>query len=353
MVALNSKVLRLAVTNLHRILSELIYLKFGIDFTRPVQIYGIVNRHCNLRCKMCNCWRTENTELPASVWIHALKSLKEFVGTFNINFSGGEPLLKKDLFEILEFCGKENIIAGITTNGLLLNKEKVKRIIDCGLFNVNISIDSLDDKIYDKIRGVPGYLSRVKENVNYLKDYKEKAGSDLKIIVKPTVCSENLHCLNEIVEYAKETGITGVNFQPIFKWSEESNEMFKVDFETLDKTVEQLIEMKNEGYPILNSEANIRQWVDHFKCNIPQRHSPCRVALRNITIKATGDIVLCGFIDSLIGNIQNDDIGTIWYSQETKKLKTALVGCKRLCTATCVVKRNWRDYIDLFSRFMR
>ena len=354
MIALNSKVFKVAIATTRNKLAETVYLKTGVDFTKPVQIYGTVNRRCNSRCRMCTCWRMEDDELPASVWIRALQSLKKFVGTFNINFSGGEPLLKSDLFEILEFCSKENIMAGITTNGILLNKEKVKRIIDCRLFNVNISIDSMEDRIHDGIRGVPGMLARVKGNIDYLNECKKKAGTDLKIIVKPIVCAENLHSLDKIVEYAKKMDITGVNFQPIFKWSDESKEMLNVDFESLNTMIEKLIKMKQGGYPIINSEAAIRQWTDHFKGIIPQRNSPCVVSLRNITIFSNGDIVPCGFEGSRIGNIQNDaDIKTVWYSEKAKKLRKSLVGCKRLCTATCVVKRNWRDYFTLFARFVR
>ena len=91
-------------------------------------------------------------ELPAAVWTAFLKELKDFSGTFSINFSGGEPLLQTDLFEILEFCQRERIIAGIITNGLLLNGTNAKRLIDCGVFNINVSIDSMSDDVHDAMK---------------------------------------------------------------------------------------------------------------------------------------------------------------------------------------------------------
>jgi MoaA/NifB/PqqE/SkfB family radical SAM enzyme len=110
--------------------------------------------------------------------------------------------------------------------------------------------------------------------------------------------------------------------------------------------------MKKEGYNILNSEASIRQWLPHFNEEIPERNSPCAVALRNLNIISNGDVSMCGFRESKIGNIKNDDFREMWHSERTQKLRKALVNCKKLCTATCVIKRSWKDYIDLFVKLM-
>ncbi len=349
-----SKVIRLSIANLQNKLAESLYLKTGIDYTRPTQIYGLVNKRCNLRCKMCNCWRVKDVELPASVWIKTLKSLKELVGTFLINFSGGEPLLKKDFFEIVKFCQKEGILVGITTNGLLLNKEMVNRIVDHEVFSVNISIDSMEDKVHDGLRGKPGLLAKIKNNINYLKEYKNKERIDLKIILKSIVCAENIHGLDKIVEYAKEEELTGVNFQPIFDFSEESKGMLNLDYTLFEIMIKRLISMKANGYHILNTKENILQWPDYFKKKIPQRYFPCTVPLRNFIILPNGNIVLCGFLENtIIGNIKDDDIGKLWYSKKTKELRANMIDCKKICLATCVAKRNLKDYGALFKSFMR
>ena len=74
--------------------AESLYLRTGLDTTLPIQIYGLVNRKCNARYTMCESWKKDKeAELPASVWIRLLKSLKSFSKGFHINFSGGEPLL--------------------------------------------------------------------------------------------------------------------------------------------------------------------------------------------------------------------------------------------------------------------
>ena len=351
---MNLELVKLGMSNVRNKVAESLYLKLNVDITRPIQIYGIVNNRCNAKCRMCDSWRYEElSELPASVWIRALTSLNSFVGTFHINFSGGEPLLKRDFIDILEYCDKARIMAGFTTNGLLLGQKNVQRIINLKLFNINISLDSMEDNIHDEIRGFPGMLSKVKENIKYLIAQKQISGSVFQIILKPIVCSRNLNCLDKIVEYAKDMNLTGVNFQPVFKWSKESEEMFKVDKENLDVMIEKLIGMKKRGYDILNSEASIRQWKLHFDEIIPGRNSLCVVPLRNLTIKPNGDVFMCGFRDLKIGNIGNDDMEKMWHSEETRKLRKVLVNCNKLCTATCVVKLSWKDYIELLFKLVK
>jgi len=351
---MDTSLIWLGIANVRNKSAESLYLKFGLDITRPTQIYGLVNRTCNAKCKMCDIWRSDRLgELPAAIWIKGLKSLKSFVGTFNINFSGGEPLLKKDFFDILEYCTKEKIIAGFTTNGLLLNRKNVHRILDLDLFNINISLDSMENSIHDEVRGIPGLLAKIKENISYLVAQKQKLRKKLRIILKPTVYNMNLKGLDKIVEYAEKMNLTGVNFQPIFKRSKESENMFKINQNELITMIDTLIEMKKKGCCILNSEASIRQWVLHFNEEIPERNSPCVVALRNLNINPKGEVFLCSFRDSIIGNIKSGDIKEMWYSKKTGKLRKVLVNCKKLCTATCVVKRSWKDYIQLFFRLIR
>ena len=276
---------KVALSNARNKFAEKLYIKWGIDMTRPIQIYGIINNTCNARCSMCDSWRKPKfIELPASDWIRALQSLKETSGTFHINFSGGEPLLKRDFFDILEFCAKEKIMTGFTTNGFLQNERKIDRILSLNVANINISVDSMDEKIHDAMRGIPGLLSKVKKNIEYLVSEKNRLKKNIQIILKPTVGSFNMSGLDKIVKYAMDMKLTGVNFQPIFKWTKEAEEMFKVDRKELSDTIDKLVEMKREGSNILNSIESIREWRNHFDEVIPKQNSPCPVALRNLTI---------------------------------------------------------------------
>ncbi len=350
-----SRLLRLAAANVRSKLAEMMYLKTGLDFTRPVQIYALPTMRCNAKCRMCGMWQIkDNTELPAAVWIRALRYLRRFVGRYHIQFSAAEPLMKDDIFEILDHCGRTGISAGVTTNGLLLTAGNVRRILDCNLFNVNVSVDSLDSAVHDSIRGVPGTLKKVKGNIADLAAAREAAGADLKIILRPLVCAETLSGLHGIVQYASDMGLTGVNFQPVGGTTEEVKRMQAVDQSLLAEAIDRLIDMKKRGYPIINSEPAMRRWPKYFRGEpAPPQESRCVVVLRNLTILTNGDVLTCGRRESRIGNIADQDISRMWRCEKARRLRAELTQCRELCTETCLEKRRWRDYLALFRKFIR
>src|ERR1039458_4562297 len=87
-------------------LVEEVYLKTGMDATKPVAFYGLVNERCNVKCQYCEFWRLPEyvKELSSAQWQAALLSVKEFVGEFSINFSGGEPMIKPGFIDLLCWC---------------------------------------------------------------------------------------------------------------------------------------------------------------------------------------------------------------------------------------------------------
>ena len=354
---MNSKIATLGISNFRSIIANNIYLKLGFDFTYPVHIYAQINSLCNSKCKMCKIWREDKKDLPASTWIKAFKDIRPLFGNLKVSFTGGEVLLKDDIFELFEFCNKENIVFGMTTNGILLNKTNVKRFLDLNPFNLNVSLDTFDPETYYKIRGVKA-LEKILENIAYLVQYREEIKSKVIINVKTMVCKENLHELDKLAEYAKAKDFAGITFQPLVKetreleTNDESAEMFEVDKKDLSIAIDKLVEMKNKGFDILNSEDNIRRWPDYFDGKIViDRSNPCLVPLRNLYIFPEGDVQLCDYIHKKVGNIKDDNLRSILSSEKTRELKKELVCCKRSCVYC--VQRTFKDYITLLYKFIR
>jgi MoaA/NifB/PqqE/SkfB family radical SAM enzyme len=310
---------------------------------------------------MCHFWREDSVELPARVWNRFLDELKAMSGAFYFGVSGGEPLLKADCWEMFEHCGRKNIVFGLVTNGLLLTDDNIKRLLDCGIYHINVSIDSLDDAVHDGMRGIPGLLRRTRANLERLVDITRQQKIKLPIIVKTVVCAENLpnQGLERLVGYARDLGIAGVSFQPLayLEWGdtdENIEQMWKVDPALLRETVERLIRMKREGQPIVNPEPVIAEWPDYFaKAPAPERTSPCTVPLRNLRVYPDGKIEVCGPLQVTIGNIATDSIRDLWVSKPVKAKRAKLVKCRKTCMGTCVVKRRSRDYLELFRRLSR
>lgn len=349
-----SGIYKVSYGTLKNIIAEKIYSAASIDLTKPTQVYAIINRHCIARCRMCNSWKEVDTvELDAKIWIKFLSSLQSFNPFFNINFTGGEPLYKRDFIDILEFCSSAGIMAGFTTNGKLLTRTVSERLMKMELFNIHLSIDSLRPEVHDKARGVPGMLHSELENLAYLLEQKAAQKNRTPIFIKTNVFNENLDDLEGLVDYCQQNHIQGILFQPILKWTDGAKEMFVVDQAKLDRTIRRIILLKQEGYPILDSEGQIRAWKDHFNDLVPARQGMCKTVLRNLTIQPNGDMTLCGLVESTIGNIQTDDIREVWHSARTREIRKRLVNCTGVCTTSNMVSRNFRDYLQILGRLVR
>ena len=111
--------------------AEEVYIKIGVDMTKPVAFYGLVNQRCNVKCRYCEYWRLPEytEELSIAEWQAALLSVKEFVGNFSINFSGGEPFIKPGFLDLFAWCYPNGIRAGVTTNGSALTEANAAKVV--------------------------------------------------------------------------------------------------------------------------------------------------------------------------------------------------------------------------------
>ena len=105
---------RLGTHHVRNAVAEEIYLRTGRDVTVPVSIYGEVIERCNYKCRYCDYWRRPNyrEEMSIDEWKKALLDLKEFIGHYHIEFSGGEPYIKKGFIDLLTFCGEQGLEMG-------------------------------------------------------------------------------------------------------------------------------------------------------------------------------------------------------------------------------------------------
>jgi MoaA/NifB/PqqE/SkfB family radical SAM enzyme len=109
----------------------------------PVLVQIVPMRRCNLSCDYCNEYDKTSPPVPLedlTRWIDHLGKL----GTAMIGISGGEPLMHPDLDEIIRRIRKTGAIAGMITNGYLLNEERIERLNRAGLDHMQISIDNIE-----------------------------------------------------------------------------------------------------------------------------------------------------------------------------------------------------------------
>jgi len=356
-IARTARLLSLAAANARGKYAEWLFVRGGRDATRPMQIYVEVNHRCNCRCRMCGYWRREpKAELSAAAWIAGLRSLKRLSPGAHVQFCAVEPLLRADLFEILNACRTAKLSAGVTTNGLLLHAENVRKLAAARLLNVNVSLDSLKPEVHDGIRGVPGLQQKVVANLRTAAEARASLPAPLRIILRTVVSRENVGELCDLAAFARDVGAAGISYQPISLATDEAKRMYEIDLPALDAEVRRLVEMKAAGAPILNSAASIRWWRDYFRRRQPApRVGPCVVGLRNLYIDCEGRVALCRLEGPEIGRLSEGegDIAAMWRSPQARRLRGELLSCGRTCVGTSVEKKRWRDYADTFRRLAK
>lgn len=154
-----------------------------------------VTANCNFNCKYCN---TNNNLIPEL----SEKEIKEIleaaldIGIRRIHWTGGEPLVKKDLLKYIEYASKLGYTEqAITTNGFLL-EEKAEDLIKAGISRVNVSLDTMKRETFKKLTGKDGF-DKVLNGI-----YKVLDVSNVQIKINMVVMKENIEEVNDFIKFA-------------------------------------------------------------------------------------------------------------------------------------------------------
>jgi len=330
----------------------------------PSIVYAHLTPTCNLKCIHCNLPRTDGIEhgtlrrvdeLGTDDWLRTLDQLRRWLGPFKLNISGGEPFVRKDIMTILEHACGLGILTGVVTNGTFIDQARATRLVEMGMFNVNISLDGFSRETHLHFRA--RQYDETMAAFSLLRDAKEKAGSDLRIVVKFTLMGFNLHEVPDVLRWCRDEKLAGVMLQPLeLKEDEEDLDyLWPQDLDALDGVVEELLAMKKAGYPLLNDASHVRKFKDYFRAakhrqaSLMEREGVCHVGVTNFFIGANGDVVTCFYMDP-VGNLRDMSPKEIWQGAEARKRREQIRTCERDCLLTCMTTRSLKDKAEIFLK---
>ena len=168
---------------------------------RPIVVWNIT-RACNLKCVHCyndsGAGKTCN-ELSTSQAKAVLDDLAQF-NVPSVLFSGGEPLMRPDLFELIEYAVQKGLRAVISTNGTLITADIAKKIKQMGVSYVGISLDGIGP-VNDKFRGVPGAFDRAVQGIRNCRD------ADVRTGLRLTLTKRNVQDLEALFDFFEAENI--------------------------------------------------------------------------------------------------------------------------------------------------
>ena len=165
-------------------------------------IAGEVTRSCNLACKHCRA-EAHPEPYPGELDTAEAKALIDTfpeVGKPIIIFTGGDPMMRPDVYELVAYAHAKGLPCAFSPNGTLITPELAEKIRDAGVDRVSISIDGADAASHDDFRGVPGAFDASMRGIGFLKE----AGVPFQI--NTTVTRNNLHSFKDIFQLCERLG---------------------------------------------------------------------------------------------------------------------------------------------------
>jgi MoaA/NifB/PqqE/SkfB family radical SAM enzyme len=253
---------------------------------RPVLVHFEVTMRCNARCGFCDYWKT-----PASAKNEETERCAEAARFFNpmlVTFTGGEPLLRRDLEEMVAGVRDAIRLKYITllTHGGMLTPERGRSLWEAGVSQFNVSLDYVDGR-HDTERGIPGLTQKIFTTVTAMRG----AGIDA-IRFNTVIKRENLDHVPDVVRVAQELGV-GVNFSVYtdFKNGNQQHLIQNGSIEAADALVTQLLAFKRKRRGVItNSDYYLEQIPRYLRGEITE---PCRSGIRTIHIDPSGRVKRC------------------------------------------------------------
>ena len=168
----------------------------------PVLSEVAVTYRCNLNCSFCYVGDKQYPELKTSDIIKILKKIYEQARVPSVSFTGGEPLMRDDIVELVSAARDIGLWTNLITNGTLLDASKARMLKSAGLSSAQVSIEGPEKDIHERITGVPGSYSATINAIRILKEEK------IPVHTNTTISSNNIDHLDGFVDQTRALGLT-------------------------------------------------------------------------------------------------------------------------------------------------
>ncbi len=307
-------------------------------------------RRCNLSCKHCRAVAEDHpydNELDTQASFKLLEQIRE-VGTPIIILTGGEPLLRDDIFDIAAYGTKLGLRMVMAPNGTLLSEENVQKMLDSGIKRISISIDGSTAQTHDEFRGLKNAFEASMNGIKIAK------AAGLEFQINTTITKTNLDQIPKILELAENLGAVAHHIFLLVptgrgKYIVDSEISAKEYEETLnwfyDQREKTSLQLKATCAPHYYRILRQRAKEDGKKVTFESHGLDavtrgCLAGTGFCFISHVGRVQTCGFLDVDCGNITKQTFKDVWQNstvfnemRDFKKLENKCGICefKQVC----------------------
>ncbi|MDH3391825.1 MAG: radical SAM protein [Desulfobulbaceae bacterium] len=281
-----------------------------------------LTERCNLRCTHCYQTGTRSEELNLTeirlVLDEIIDMLEAWSETYQLEFSpslnitGGEPFLRKDLFEILEEMSTAGFAIFLLTNGTLIDKEKAEHLARLGINGVQVSIEG-PEEIHNSIRGKGSFAASCK-GVSHL----VKAG--LRVTLNATLSEINAEKFQDMIDIATGLGVQKLGFSrlvPSGRGLDLVNRM--IGRAEVKKIYESIFGLDTGDLKIVTGDpvaSQMRNGIEPVDDCGSIATGGCAAGVSGLTILPDGTIIPCRRLPIPLGNVRQDSLREIWANSE-------------------------------------
>ncbi|MCD6154451.1 MAG: radical SAM protein [Candidatus Verstraetearchaeota archaeon] len=283
---------------------------------KPLTAFYNVTFRCNFKCSFCNNWKRSINELSEADALKVIKRIGDF-GVPAISFSGGEPLLRRDIYNLALEAKDYGCIVSMNSNGYLINShvaEKLAKVFDY----IIISIDG-PPKLHDKFRGVIGAYEKAVEAIKLLRK------NGVKIGVNTVVSRENMNSIIPLWKSLEEK-VDFFTIQPINPPSSNFKE------ENVRTFISSILAFKKKSKSLVPLPVSYITGMGDYLLHRAEKI--CHAAKLYFMVQPNGMVTACSPREDLvIGNILETPLDEI-LKVEDEQVKAAIASCKG-CWLTC------------------
>lgn len=312
----------------------------------PVMVNLVPTYRCNNACFMCDLpkpWLYEprgGRELDTD----ALKRIIDDVaslGTLGLSFTGGEPTVRPDCFELLRYGREVGLFSHLNTNGYNLHRPgRVEQLLETGVESMNISLDGARAETHNRLRGVALGFERIAKATELI--LRARRGNKPALSYTFVIGPDNFRELPDFVELARRRGVDSVSFMPLNACYEGATPASEETLREMDRAVDELRELKarSSGDFLDNSDAYLSLFSKAFRA----RPSPlkCYVGYHNLIIDCFANVYSCVLMyenGEASGNLATTSLRKLWHSREYQERRRELTKCKA-CFWNCHTEIN-------------
>lgn len=248
-------------------------------------LYIELTKDCNLQCKHCY----QSSPIVSSIGTDTCKDIIKSSCGYNVKdvvFTGGEPLLHKDIVELVKYTKSNGCRVGILSNGTLVNNSIAKDLSSAGLDSIQLSMDGGQVE-HEQVRG-KGSFKLLNNGIDSL------VAHGLSPVIRFMITKLNEHCYLDSIEHCKKHGLQ-INFGLVSSFGSAVDNVMQISPERYFRITEDLHELKKSYYP----RIGIPSFSIESYLNGNPEIFPCTAATKVLVVDTNGRVLPCPFFSAI------------------------------------------------------